>query len=192
MKLYYSDASPYARKVRIVAHEKNIPLELIPVVAADDPPELHKANAIGKVPTLVLKNGSALGESGHICIYLESLKAEPKVHSTDPGILRRDALAIGLMDALVRHVLEVRRPGDKQWGAWRDRQHRAVTRTLAVLEQENFGEVFTIDQITLITALGYLDLRLPDFGWRKSHPKLAKWSEKLLARKSVKETIPQG
>lgn len=192
MKLYYSDASPYARKVRIVAMEKNIPLELIPTVASDDPPALHKANAIGKVPTLELDDGSALGESGHICTYLESLVKKPKVFSTKPVILRRDALAIGMMDALIRHVLEVRRPEDKQFQPWLDRQHRAITRTLDVLEKEKFGKAFTIDQITLITALGYLDLRLPNFGWRKTHKRLARWAEKLAGRPSVKETIPQS
>ena len=190
MKLYYSDASPYARKVRIVAAEKNIPLEMIPTVANDDPPALHKANAIGKVPTLLLDNGSALGESVHICAYLETLVAEPKVFVSTIDILRRDALAIGLMDALIRHLQETRRPEDKQWSNWLDRQNRAISRTLDVFEEEKFDEAFTIDQITLITAIGYMDLRQPDLNWRATRPKLAKWVEKISARKSVKDTIP--
>lgn len=192
MKLYYSDASPYARKVRIVAAEKNIPLTLLPVVASDDPPELHKANAIGKVPALLLDDGQSLGESTQICLYLESLKPEPKVYQHTLDILRRDALAIGLIDALVRQVVELRRPPEKQWQPWLDRQQRAITRTLAVFEQEQFGDAFTIDQITIITALGYLDLRMPEMHWRSTYPKLAKWVEKTSTRKSVQETIPQG
>ena len=192
MKLYYSDASPYARKVRIVAAEKNIPLELIPTVASDDPPELHKANAIGKVPTLVLEDENTLGESGHICVYLETLVPQPTLFVNTPDILRRDALAIGMIDALVRYVLEVRRPQDKQWQVFIDRQHRAIARALSVFEQEILDAVFTIDQITLITAIGYMDLRLPDLNWRKTHPNLAKWAEKIVSRKSVQDTVPKG
>lgn len=190
LQLFYSDASPYARKVRIVAMEKQIPLSLLPVVASDDPPQLHAANAIGKVPTLLLEDGSGLGESGHICQYLESLQPKPAMFSSDIGILRRDALAIGLMDALIRHVLEIRRPEEWRWQPWIERQHRAITRTLAVLEEEQFGSAFTIDHATTATALGYLDLRIPDFGWRQNHPKLAALNDKWLQRPSVKETIP--
>lgn len=192
MKLYYSDASPYARKVRIVAAEKNIPLELLPTVAGNDPADLHKANPIGKVPTLELDDGSALGESGHICAYLETLKPEPTCIVNTPAILRRDALAIGIMDALVRRILEERRPEDKVWQPWIDRQNRAITRALDALEQETFEPAFTIDQITLITAIGYLDFRFPDFNWRNTHPKLAQWAAKTSERESVKNTIPKG
>lgn len=191
MKLYYSDASPYARKVRIVAHEKHLPLEVIAVVANDDPPELHKANPVGKVPTLVVDETTSLGESGHICAYLESLKPEPTLFSTDIHILRRDAEAIGLIDALIRIVLEVRRPTDKQYQPWLDRQYRAIDRTLDTLEQDTFGADFTIDQITLIAALGYLDLRFPDYGWRATRPQLSAWAEKISERPSVRETKPQ-
>lgn len=190
MKLYYSDASPYARKVRIVAQEKNIPLQVMPVVASDDPPELHKANPVGKVPTLVIDDKISLGESGHICAYLESITPEPRVFSNEVGILRRDAEAIGLMDALIRIVLEIRRPNDKQYQPWLERQHRAINRTLDVLEEDTFGSAFTIDQITLITALGYLDLRFPDYGWRATRPKLSAWAERMAERKSVKDTKP--
>jgi glutathione S-transferase len=190
MKLYYSDASPYARKVRIVAAEKNIPLDVIPVVASDDPPELHKANPIGKVPTLVVDDRISLGESGHICAYLESLVATPRVFSNDVGTMRRDAEAIGLMDALIRIVLEIRRPEDKQLQTWIDRQYRAINRTLDELEDETFGTDFTIDQITLAAALGYFDLRFPDYGWRTNHQKLTAWFEKISERPSVKQTKP--
>ena len=191
MKLYYSDASPYARKVRIVAAEKNIPLELEFVSAFEDPKQLHAANPIGKVPTLQIDADLALGESMQICQYLESLTAEPKLHSVDVGVLRRDAFAIGLMDALIRIILESRRPQEVQHQPWVDRQFHAIERTLDVLETETFGKDFTIDQITLVCALCYMEFRLPDFNWRSNHPKLAEWLQKVSERKSVKDTIPR-
>ena len=63
MKLLASLASPYTRKVRVVLAEKKIECELEPVdvMPVDNPVNPH--NALGKVPTLVLDDGTALFDS---------------------------------------------------------------------------------------------------------------------------------
>lgn len=194
MKLFYSSTSPYARKVRIAALEKNIALELETVVAADNPPVLHAANPSGKVPALVTDNGEPLAESGHICLYFDMLQPKPRLLPADAAaalpILRRDALAIGMMDASVRHVFETRRAPELQSTMWLERHINAILRTLSVLEKEKFGADFTLDQVTLAASLGYLDLRFAQLNWKEKHPALAAWFTKISERPSVKETVP--
>lgn len=195
MKLYYSSASPYARKVRVVALEKNISLELVAVSVADNPPELHRENPVGKIPTLITEKGVALPESSHICVYLDAIKPTPAVFPKGDGlanVLRRDALAIGMMDALVRHVLESRRPAETQSRVWIDRQIAAINRTLDVLEKEIDGisPALSIDQISLMVALDYADFRLPQLKWKEKYARLAAWVAAFGQRQSIKETMP--
>src|SRR2546422_953277 len=72
MKLLASTASPYARKVRIVLAEKKIECELQPVDVSpvDNPVNAH--NPLGKIPTLVLDDGTALYDSRVIVEFLDN------------------------------------------------------------------------------------------------------------------------
>ena len=92
----------------------------------------------------------------------------------------------------MRIVQESRRPAEFQYPAWHDRQMNAITRTLEVLEGETdaFTPAFTIDQISIATALEYLDLRLPEYTWRNDHPHLASWLSMTRSRKSLADTSP--
>lgn len=196
MKLYYSSVSPYARKVRIVALEKDILLELIAVTPAENPPILHEANPIGKIPTLVVNKRNTLAESHHICTYLEKIKRTPAVFPKSRRallqVLHRDALSIGMMDATVRYIIEMRRPKEIQSPAWLERQLNAIKRALPVFEKEIDMCLpdFAIDQISLVSCLGYLDLRLPELSWKNQYHKLAAWYQHICERKSVQETMP--
>src|ERR1700693_5501946 len=73
MKLLFSPASPYTRKVRIVLAEKKIDYELQPVdvFPVDNPVNAH--NPLGKVPTLVLDDGTALYDSRVIVEFLDTV-----------------------------------------------------------------------------------------------------------------------
>jgi glutathione S-transferase len=95
MKLYWSPASPYARKVRVVAREKDIAgrIEEVVVDAFADPAELVSANPLGKVPTLLLEDGSTLYDSPVICTYLDAIgEGPPLVPQEAPALL---AAALG-------------------------------------------------------------------------------------------------
>ena len=81
MRLYYSESSPYARKVRLLVREKHLGERVQELISNpfDEAPELTAANPLGKVPTLVLGDGESLFDSPLLCAYLDSLSPEPRL-----------------------------------------------------------------------------------------------------------------
>ncbi len=79
-QLWYAPTSPFARKVRIAAHELGLAdaLELVEVNPWTDA-RLRALNPLAKVPTLVLASGDALYEPGVICDYLDAAGAERRL-----------------------------------------------------------------------------------------------------------------
>lgn len=198
MKLFYTKRSPYARKVRVVALEKGVNLELVEVDLQNKPAELVKANPLGKIPTLVLENGLAICDSPVICKYLDRLNKGPKLISKKVPfrykVLHLAALADGIMDAAIAIVLEKMRPADKQFDGVFNNQKKAISNTLDALEKESDflkGEI-TMAHIAIASALGYIDFRLPDLGWKDSYPKLAKWCAEFEKRPSMQKTQPSA
>jgi glutathione S-transferase len=118
MQLYYSATSPYVRKVRVVAIEKGLDgdIELIEAMPWPDPSLIATQNPLGKVPALVLDDGTALYDSPVICEYLDTLgegnRLLPPVGPARWRSLRIQALADGIMDAAVSIVLERRRSAE--------------------------------------------------------------------------------
>ena len=199
MKLYSSPASPFARKVRIVAHELGLPLEVLDIATANNE-ELRRVNPLGKIPVLILDDGSALFDSPVICEYLND-KGNGKffpgtsMWSTTSGrwrALMLQALGDGICDAAVSRVVEGRLPIEKQNGDMIARHLDAVTRGLDALERAcaKFAEFPTIGEIAAGCALGYLDFRLPELQWRATRPQLAAWVEKFNNYASVRATQP--
>lgn len=199
MKLYYSDASPYARKVRVVALEKNIELELVltDVFAKDS--EVYSVNPLGKVPTLV-DDGVSYCDSSVIAEYLDwkgkpTPRLMPETEQERLRVLRLDYLALGILDAAVKLTIELRkRPEKLRWDEWKERQELAINGTLNMLEKESSaftGEIH-MHHITLGVALAYLDYRHEYLGWRLGHPQLTSWYEAFAKRPSMAETEPKG
>jgi glutathione S-transferase len=201
MKLRYSPASPYVRKVMIVAYEggladriEKVTTSVVPVKAND---ELKAENPLVKVPALTTDDGETLYDSPVICEYLDSLhKATKMFPSAGPArwtALRRQALGDGILDAaiLTRYETGVR-PKELQWGEWVDGQMRKVRGALDALEHENLNGPFDIGTLTIACALGYLDFRFSHEDWRKTRPKLAAWFAEISRRPSMKATEPQG
>ena len=81
MKLLYSLTSPYARKVRIVAAEKRIAIDLEQVVLADPDCPVPQYNPLGKIPVLVMDDGDSLYDSSVIVDYLD--QRTPVAHHWD-------------------------------------------------------------------------------------------------------------
>lgn len=199
MKLYYNPASPYVRKVRVLALETGLmdDIELASVSLTPTGPDaaLCTDNPIGKIPTLVRGDGGALYDSRVICEYLDSLHGGnpmfPVEGETRWTAVRRQALADGILDAAVGTRYETfLRPEALRWGDWVDAQMTKVRRSLDALEGEELGDTVDIGTISIACALGYLDFRYPDEGWRESRPKLAAWYESFAARPSMSETRP--
>lgn len=201
MKLYYSPTSPFVRKVLIVAFETGLyeRIEKLPVQNSPTQPSdaLNQANPLGKIPALITDDGLELHDSPVICEYLDSLHSGPSlIPAAGPArwkTLLLQALADGLMEAavLMRYEL-VLRPAELRWKDWLQGQTGKIERALAVLERDvaGFGDTIDLGTIAVATALGYLDLRLGDMGWRARCPQLAAWLARFAERPSFQATQP--
>jgi len=200
MKLYYSPASPYARKVRITALETKLDKKiemvnvvLTPVAANAD---VDKHNPIGKIPALSVK-GMDLFDSPVICEYLDSHHKGRKLLARKGRnrwvALRQQAMADGLLDAalLVRYEGFLR-PEAKRWDDWSKGQMKKIEGVLDQLEAEtkSLKGKLTLGTISVICALGYLDFRFGTYDWRGRCPKLGKWFATVSKLPSVKATVP--
>lgn len=200
MILYSSGTSPYVRKARVLILEAGLS-DQVEVRDADvwgDPETFGKINPIGKIPALQTED-ITLFDSPLVCEYLDSLHSGtpffPKEGPARWKALRLHALGDGILDAAVGSVIEsLRRPKELVYQGFLDNQLRKIKQTLALLETEadDLDGDLTIGGITLACALGYLDLRQADLGWRDSHPKLAAWYAKMAERPSMKATEPKA
>ena len=189
MKLYVNTPSPYARKVRIVAHEKSLidRLEWHEVDPWTDPPELLAANPLAKVPALLTDDGTLITESTQICLFLDEVGDGRKLIDGAPWqVISRVGLAQGLIDAGYTIVIERRHQAAQQSPEWIDRQSRAIVRTLPRVEIAD-GR-FDLGNISLACALAYMDFRLPEIPWRATRPDLAHWLDQVSQRPSLRAT----
>ena len=195
MKLYTNPASPFARKCRVIAHELGLKLEEIPTAPFQDP-DFRKVNPLGKIPALVLNDGSVLLDSPVICEYLNHTgggKFFPgmSIFRNSSGrwkALCLQALGDGLADAAVTWTLLGRMDPVPQ--AARARQKETVLSTLGALEKVKFAKDPTIGEISVACAIGYVDLRLTDLDWRATHPNLSGWYAQFCEYPSMKATVP--
>lgn len=198
MKLHWSPRSPYVRKVMIVAHELGLlpRIELVRSVAAmlKPNPAIMADNPLSKIPTLVLDDGRTLLDSVVICEYLNDLGGGPLFPGRGDArwqALRWHALGDGLLDALIlwRNERERKAPLGALTEAF-DLKTRAVLQLLEKEVAELEAASFAIGHVTVVCALGYLDYRFGDFGWRAQAPKLAGWFQAMQQRPSVIATAP--
>src|SRR5487761_377249 len=198
MKLYFNPASPYVRKVRVTAHELELSdrIELISISLTPVSPHdgLRASNPVGKIPALILEDGSALYDSPVICEYLDALaggnRIFPAAGAARWTALRRQALADGIMDAAVlTRYEEAVRPKELRWQQWVDGQFLKIRTALDALEREQL-EAFDIGTISIACALGYLDLRFASEDWRTIRPRLTAWAAAIGKRPSLAATTP--
>jgi glutathione S-transferase len=201
VKLYISSASPFARKVRLVAHEAGLAARIEEVATVVSPlkanGDLAKANPLMKLPTLVTDDGFALFDSPVICEYLDSLNAGRKLFPV-PGparwsALRQQAVADGILDAAigVRYQTALA-PKELQWTGWQDGQRAKWRQALDFLEadaQALAGEP-TIGSISVAATLAWLDFRFGADDWRVGRPALAAWFAPFAQRPSMLATQP--
>ena len=202
MKLLASLASPYTRKVRIVLAEKKVECELslVDVQPAENPVNAH--NPLGKIPTLVLDDGTALYDS---CVIVEFLDAVSPISRLIPddvrprvAVRRWEALADGVLDAglLVRYESQ-REPGERS-KAWSDRQlarmHRGIGQMSSELAERAYchGERYSLADIAVGCCAGWLDFRKPgEVDWLAQYAPLGQHYRKLMERAAFFETVPQ-
>jgi len=202
MKLTYSPASPFARKVRICAIELGLidSIELVPAKVAPGEPNDEYSRDISplkKLPALILGDGSVIIDSYVIVEYLDDLAGGGKLIPTSGAERWRaksdHAMLQGMLDSMLLCRYEkMVRPEALRWQAWSDDHWNRAWNGMARFEKQAdvLSRPFDIVQIGLACVLGYADFRFPDCGWRKDYPKLAAFQEKMLERPSVKISVP--
>ncbi len=158
-----------------------IALEAVAVDTQSEPDDLLRLNPLGKIPTLVLDDGSALYDSRTICDYLDRQSGNRIVPQDSAAWIeakRIEATADGVVDAAMLVVYESRfRPDEKRHEPWVDRQWRKAERGLAVLERD-LGPVPaepTVGDVAVAAMAGWLSIRFPD-RWDTNCPKLRAWT----------------
>jgi len=198
MKLAYSPASPYVRKVNACAIARGIDSQIERWKVATTDPALLAFNPLSKVPTLITDDGTLLYDSPVICEYLDSVGSAPRLFpSAGPArwkAIGQQALGDGILDATQPRRREVALPQDDGRKAYIELQQGKVKRALDVLEKEagTLGELKTIGEITIGCALGYLDFRYPNEPWRPGHPRLEAWYAKVVTLPPLAQTVPVG
>lgn len=208
MKLMYSPASPFVRRVRAAAIELGLAdrLQLEPIqVAPGRPNEAYaeRVNPLRKIPALVLDDGvTVLIDSAVICQYLDDLAGGgqliPAAGAHKCRILSQQAIAHGMAEAmvLVRYEIAVR-PGPLQWSDWITDQQDRFWKALDWFEQRaeqalpSSGTRPDLSQLALACSLGYADFRFPELGWPARAPRVSSWYQKIITRPSLATTDPR-
>lgn len=190
MILRSAPPSPFGRKVKIAAALLNLSEE-ITVVTTDtvDPNDpLRGDNPLGKIPTLVIEDGTVIYDSRVILDYLDMRagggRIIPKENMQRINAQTLHALADGIMDACILQVYEGRwRESAKHEQKWLDHQAGKVGRGLDYLENSPpaLGSSLHVGHIAVACALGYLDLRFKA-QWRAHYPKLVTWLDSFAAK----------
>ena len=200
MKLIGSLTSPYVRKVRVALAEKRIDYEMQVDLPWSEGTKVPEYNPLGKVPVLLLDDGTSLFDSRVIAEYLDTVtplgRLIPEGNRERTLVKRWEALADGISDAAAATVIETRRPAKLQSKDWIARQRGKIDSGLKAVSIELgekswcSGDAYNLSDIAVGCALGFLDLRLPEIDWRASSPNLEKLFAKLMQRASFKDTVP--
>jgi glutathione S-transferase len=200
MKLIIARPSPYARKARIALMEKGIAFETVVENPWLPETQVPHANPLGKVPALILDDGTVVHDSKVIIEYLETLGAPPDLIPRTPELRvahkQIEATADGICDAVVLIALEGARAPGMQSTDWIERQRRkivAATHELSGLlgdKQWFTAAGFGLAEVATGCALDYIDFRYPAYDWRADAGNLIALHARLAARQSFAETKP--
>lgn len=203
MKLTYSPASPFARKIRIAAIELGLidQIEFVPTTASPGqlkPDYSRDINPLRKLPVLILDDGSTILDSLVIVEYLDAVTGGGRlIPASGPDRWRvktEHSIIQGMLDAMLLCRYEkLLRPEQYRWQTWLDDQWERAWQGMAWFEArpETFEQgSLNITQIGLACVLGYADFRFPDCGWRDAYPRLHAFNEKMMQRESVKISVP--
>lgn len=184
MILRSAGPSPFGRKVKMAAkltgHYEALTVEQTDTMDPED--KIRVQNPLGKIPALVLVDGSVLYDSRVICEYFDANTRAARLLPDGAArwpVLRMQAMGDGIMDAGIVQVYEKRmRPEDKRHEPWTTYQNEKIGRCLSVLAKEPPAVSSTPDlgAIAIACALGYLDFRFAG-AWRGEHPPLVAWLE---------------
>ena len=203
LKLFYSDRSPYVRKVMVTLHEVNL-FENVEIVGVRTNPlgvveDLVDVSPLGKIPTLVLPDGTTIFDSRVICSYLNSIGKSDLYLAKENlkwSIKTAEANFDGILDAALLMVYEHRYRQDiYQSAEWLENLWKKIERTLDFYNNSSskiLSGSLNMGQISLGCALGYLDYRHNNRNWRAKNQNLRAWFAEFSERFSMRNTIPRS
>jgi glutathione S-transferase len=199
MKLIHAALSPFARKCRIMALEAGIDVELIADAPQDPSSIVNRHNPLGKVPALIMDDGSCVFDSSVIVEVFAAKSATliPSEFNSRIATKRWEAVGDGICDAAVSARMEkMRKEQTAEGAAFIARQLSKIDLALKFTAKELgekqmcVGTAFTLADAALISALQYLSTRFPEIDWKGVHPNLAGYMAHHASRPSVKGTLP--
>lgn len=203
VKLFFSPASPFVRKVMVCAIERGIDGQIEKLPAAAHPinqdATIKAHNPTGKVPTLIGDDGAAIYDSRVICEYLDAIGTAPGLFPAGanrwPALVLQSAADEMLDAALLARYESVARPEALRWSDWHAGQITKIRTTVANFSSSwlpHLEQRLDIGTIAVAVSLGYLDFRFPDIAWRDGNAALADWYARFSERPSMKATVPVG
>jgi glutathione S-transferase len=201
MKLIMAEASPFARKVRVLLRETNQLKDVEEVSIATSPFQVNEqakaANPTGRIPSLIRADGPTLYDSRVITRYLDAKAGAgmyPEAKLWD--VLTVEATGDSMMDSAVSISYELRlRPQEEVSTEWTDAQWAKVVGGCDALQNQWMDLLngpLNMAHISIACALGYLDLRHDARNWRQGHDALAAWFADFSKRPSFRETHLDG
>ena len=209
MKLYWTPASPFTRKVSVSARELGLwgRIETVPTkwphrwayATIDFTPGLAESNPVARIPTLIPDDGVALGDSTLICQYLDSVAGGGRIIPPGRaawGMWSIYAVADGLIEAQVAMRAELLRPAENRSEGFLAKQRDRIARCFDRLEECVGdlacapGDTPDLAMIAAGVACGYQDWREWLFDFREGRPGLAAWAAGFSERPSMAGTTP--
>ena len=198
MRLFHAPGSPYARIARIAVIELGLQdrVAVEEATLRDPASVLLPFNPVGRVPALVLDDGTTVTETTPVLMMLDSL-VEP-ARRLLPGPDRPQALAaygrvLGMMDGIAVWNRELRRPAhERSPGVIALEALRAV-RVADALERDAAAGRFARPDAAFfarVSLLGYCERRHVVFAWRQARPALSELFDRAQTRPSVAATVP--
>lgn len=180
MLLFIAPRSPFCRKILACLVELDLQHEVdLKIVDPWTSEALRSFNALCKVPSLLLPDGTTLFDSPVIVQYAQSLSGAELIPRGPARweALSREALADGLADAVIRRFVERLGPENERVARSVQRQERAIVAVLDRFEQAPawMDRPVDIGHVALACALDYLDTRSPELAWQTGRPLLAEW-----------------
>jgi glutathione S-transferase len=199
MKLLGSTGSPYARKARIAMIEKQVNCEFVVDRPSEPGSNVPKYNPLSKVPVLVLDDGKGMIDSSVIVEYFDGIGSGPKLIPAEfnarMAVRQWEALGDGITDAIVALTHDSRYSvGCDASADWYQKQLKKIEGGLAMAERDIgtnafcHGNTFSLGDICIIMAVGYMDRAFGGYDWRSKYPGLKRYADKLAPRPSIAAT----
>jgi glutathione S-transferase len=181
--------------------EKKLEYEFILDDVWGEDTQIASYNPLGKIPCLIMDDNGSLFDSRVIVEYLDTLspvgRLIPQQGRDRTATKCWEAIADGVLDAAAAvHIERTKRPEAARHQPWIDRQLGKIKGALDFMDKSLgeqpfcMGVNFSLADVAVGCALGYVDLRLPSLAWRTKHRNLHRLEEKLAARPSFANNKP--